>query len=256
MITGLLLAAALAGARAAEPAAASCLETFSVDGMLAEFGRTWTQEALGSETFNDSEWGLNLGLYLQCRTLAGDRQACRAGKLAALMTPSSPDLSYEALCRTIADNFTLSAAMIRGAPDRERICLALPPKPALTQKTWPRFCAVFARHYDDPRAAAAGIAPLTRPAPQDAARLEENLKAKLGLIEAGRCERSVKAARRERLDVDACLIGAAYRKAFAAGDPRLCGDHAICRVLMGAGPQACEAYAARVRSAFCANARR
>jgi hypothetical protein len=51
-----------------------------------------------------------------------------------------------------------------------------------------------------------------------------------------------------------CEEWVALHKAAAAHSPDACGNHGICRVLMGAGPDACELLASRVKASYCAEA--
>jgi hypothetical protein len=245
-----LLAAVLAlGARApvlaaSAPGAAErdrCRREFSMETLVANLDKGVPAE-LEAGLGRIKQAALN---YYTCRAWqAKDNRLC-----AKHPNFDEHHFHWDVVCKAHYNEMTLIRSLMSGDPGFEKLC---PPTLAETayweekefrEEDLPKVCAIVRRDYTDPKKACAQLNPLF---------IDEGAKRKCERVigrlngEPGSCEQFSTPLIRGR-----CLEYARYKAAAPAKDPSRCADSAICRVFLGGGPAACEAYARPIVADVC-----
>lgn len=196
-------------------------------------------------------------LYQSCRAYAADEpEQCAALRPYPILTRYNDAAgkkalerpgTYDFLCRSSVLDLRMSAAAIRGEPEKlVRACedhVAAGHDDFLPGKAR-QGCAILGRLARDPAQACAQTRPLMRERARGFCESELNVFngrpdacGQPGLGPVGQ---------------ELCRANAAYRRAVLARDPSLCGDSALCRAHAGAGPGACAPYLEHAERLACA----
>ncbi len=253
---------ALALAARAAPAAPSCGPAApSYDALAASYGKTWTLDDLG-------------GVREDFLAAAVMEQACLDAAAGASGACAGPYALFDALDdgferphddpksgrpRPVRDHCVLASkhvqfveAAAKGPEDFKRRCLAAIDEPDARKRE--AACAAAAGLLGKPKAAAERLsAMLGGGGAQAVDTLERDFSMFSGLSTPRRCASDFGSHNPPKTEI--CAAAYAFRRARAEGISG-CGTDALCRALMGGGPNSCAPYARRARAIYCRAAAR
>lgn len=258
MITALALALSLTASVRAEPDVRACLETFpSLDVLVERWKRRPPVDA--------AVWDSYLGDYYTCRALALGRDT-PCSKLKDLSVSSHEGVPLEEVCQSGFLVARLAKSVMERSPDALRFCvdaiqyfvghLQCGPPVELARDNYSivgyqlKQCALFLENVESPlrgmeRTALACHGTL-RPTRIDYIKFLEGVLNVTGADPT--CSFQIPD------NITSCRVFSLFRKARAAGDPRLCEYDPTCLQMMGGGVENCEFYAWKLKNAYCARA--
>lgn len=228
-----------------------CQKEFSVEKMLRGFEKTEIPVQAGP--YIHKQGMADLTMYYMCKvyslkdpSLCKELEVFRGGfDFFSQWAPDPIVLAEE--CHVVHYEALLARAKIKGEPDVAQLCEKQENLNKIGDRMFrPKFLKQGCRMMHESSGTAKDICRSLKPFFEDnneSLICEDYLLSVMGDPQV--CRRLRPSAQEK------CREFGAFRKAFQAGEAAACGDHPVCRAMMGEAG-ACEPYAERIKAGFCA----
>lgn len=226
---------------------ASCRRTLTVDEIVQRQGTQPLPASFVKET--GYTFLATMEMYYRCRYMAtNDPKQCEPVKTIkdGVDAPDAREITVK--CRDYALLHKMDGALIMRSPKAADTCVYALTHTAKKEADPGRVqaaCTALAAYGPDADATCARLNPIVGDK-KFAERCPAHIRTLNGAPNCGGWE--------EPDSPGICDEWVALHKAAAAHNIDACGNHGICRVLMGAGPDACELLASKVKASYCAEA--
>lgn len=233
------------------PAQAACRKSFSIVGTLRELHDRVTAGTM-LQDMRYQMLGFHSLCYYQCIAYASnDRSLCSPLNFLKITTNNPRGDGHfdrgDYACRDHIDDVVVTKALLTRSPETAALCFDQLTKRGLDAGQARQVCAIIVDDFKDPAKLCSSVRAL-------------HLNFRL-VGEDRKCEplfrglngdtEGCKLLPPTSHSYERCFEYAAFVKAYAAQDITLCGDHPLCRVMMGGGAANCADYVDHMTMMVC-----